>query len=104
MAHAKAGPRKTSRQVTLKLTEGEADLILGMTAQVGGHPTQSPRKYAERIRGALTEALGYGYEGTDAYDHSLGHIEFYGYDDEPVDPNERVEIYNEFLMMGVAQL
>lgn len=67
MATAKAGPRRSTRDVTLKLTEGEADLLLSMFSNVGGSTTRSPRKYADRMRNALTGALGYTYESTDAH-------------------------------------
>jgi hypothetical protein len=84
MATAKAGPRKTSRTITLKLTEGEADLVLGTLGQVGGHPTRSPRKYAHRVIKALEGALGYRVADTDALHHSLGHVEMFNYADHPV--------------------
>lgn len=83
MATAKAGPRKTSRTVTLKLTEGEADTLLGLMANVGGDPTRSPRKYVKRMQKALEGALGYGADETDAQHLSLGHIEMFDYDRHP---------------------
>jgi hypothetical protein len=84
MATAKAGPRKTSRTFTIKLTEGEVDTLLGILAQVGGHPTRSPRKYVRRMYAALRTAAGYGVEETDALHLSLGHIEMFDYDNHPV--------------------
>ena len=83
MATAKAGPRKTTRNVTLKLTEGEAELLLALTSMVGGRRSHSPRKYAERVRVALEAALGYNYESTDAYHLGLGSVEFFDYDNHP---------------------
>lgn len=67
MATAKAGPRRSTRDITLTLTEGEADLLLSLLANVSGSSTKSPRKYAERIRDALIGALGYTYKDTDAH-------------------------------------
>lgn len=58
--------RKVDR-VQLTLTEGEADYLLSMCGFIGGDPEMSPRKYNERIEEALTNALGYRYEQTDAY-------------------------------------
>lgn len=90
MATAKAGPRKTSRMFTLKLTEGEVDLIMGVLSQVGGHPSKSPRKYVRRILAALRTASGYTVGDTDALHLSLGHIEMFDYDDHPeIDQSER---------------
>jgi len=83
MAQAKASPRKTTRNVTLKLTEGEADLVLALTAMAGGHPSKSPRKYARRIAAALRKALGYNETETDAWHLGLGHVEFFNYGDHP---------------------
>jgi hypothetical protein len=54
--------------VILELTEGEADLIhCVISGFIGGDATDSPRKYADRISQALTDTLGYDWEGTDAY-------------------------------------
>jgi len=83
MATAKAGPRKTTRNVTLKLTEGEAELLLALTSMVGGRRSHSPRKYAERVRLALEAALGYNYASTDAFHLGLGSVEFFDYDNHP---------------------
>lgn len=94
MAQAKAGPRKTTRNVTLKLTEGEADFILGVCALVSGHPTRSPRKYGVRIANALEDALGYDFEDADASQLALGNIAFRNYDEEPV---SEAELAFEFL-------
>lgn len=93
MAKAKAGPRRTTRNVTLRLTEGEADFILGTLAHVGGWPAKSPRKYADRIRRALEETLGYDYTETDAYAHGVGHIEFRNYNTPEVEQRERIMAY-----------
>lgn len=93
MATAKAGPRRTSRKVTLSLTEGEADFILGVAAQMGGHPARSPRKYAKRVRSALEAALGYDFSQTDAYNLGLGAIEFRDYGSDMVTDEERVLDY-----------
>lgn len=90
MAQAKAGPRQTTRRVTLKLTEGEADLLVGLLANVSGNRTQSPRKYAERVRVALEEALGYTFEETDAFRLSLGDVEFRQYDEPDVTAGDRI--------------
>lgn len=59
-------PRKVKR-VQLELTEGEADFLLATMASIAGHPRNSPRKYAERIRNALTAATGLDYSRADAY-------------------------------------
>ena len=83
MATAKAGPRKTTRTITLKLTEGEADLLLALTGMVGGSKTKSPRKYAQRVYKALSCALGYEVTDTDAYHLGLGSVEFFDYDNHP---------------------
>lgn len=93
MATAKAGPRQTTRRVTLKLTEGEADFVLGLTAMVSGSLTRSPRKYGERILVALTDALGYDYTETDAIAFGLGDIEFREYDEEPVTDWDRIHYF-----------
>jgi hypothetical protein len=83
MATAKAGPRRTTRQVTLKLTEGEADFLLAVLAMTGGHPSKSPRKYAKRVTKALEGAVGYGFEETDAYELGIGDISFRDYGSAP---------------------
>lgn len=83
MAKAKAGKRQTTRKVTLTLTEGEADLILALVTMVNGHQGKSPRKYARRIARALSDALGYGVEETDAFYLGLGNVTFFDYDDHP---------------------
>lgn len=57
-------------KVILELSEGEADFILGVTGKIGGSPDRSPRKYSDRIRAALTGALGYDWHETDAFKHS----------------------------------
>lgn len=58
--------KQPPRRVILELTDGEADFILGVTNRVGGSPTASPRKYSERIRAALRDALGVDPFRTDA--------------------------------------
>lgn len=93
MATAKAGPRRTPRRVTLRLTEGEADLILGLTGLIGGEHKTSARKYSDRIRKALGEALGYDYDGTDAYVHAIGHLEVLDYDTPEVTMTDRAMAY-----------
>lgn len=91
MAKAKAGARQTTRKVKLELTEGEADLVLALAAGVFGHPSQSPAKYARRVEKALTEALGYGPEETDAFHLSLGTVALFNYDDHPeIEESDRV--------------
>jgi hypothetical protein len=67
----------------MSLTEGEADFLLALCARVGGDPAKSPRKYMERIYKALSGAVGYGHEGTDASPLAIGHVEFGDYGDEP---------------------
>lgn len=63
----KAKPvKQPPNKVILELSEGEADFILALTARIGGHPEHSPRKYSERICTALTVALGFAWDGTDA--------------------------------------
>lgn len=83
MAKATAGPRKTTRNVTLKLTEGEAELLLSLVSNTAGHTSKSPRKYATRIRRALEGVLGYEAIDTDAHRLSLGYVTFFDYDDHP---------------------
>lgn len=91
MAKAKAGKRQTTRKVRVDLTEGEADLVLLLVATVFGHPSKSPAKYARRIENALAEALGYGYEETDAFHLSLGTVALFNYDDHPeIEESDRV--------------
>ena len=58
--------RKVPR-VRLELTEGEADFLLGLMGRIGGDPVNSPRKYQKRVMTALTKALGYSYDETDAF-------------------------------------
>jgi len=53
-------------KIVLELSEGEADFILGMTEFISGHPSKSPRKYANALREALTSALGIRAKDTDA--------------------------------------
>lgn len=67
------------RTIRLELTEGEADFLLGVLAQTGGHLTNSPWKYARRMADALEGAMGYDASETDAYKMSVGHIEFTEY-------------------------
>lgn len=59
--------KQTPNVFTVEVTEGEADFILGLLAYVGGHAKRSPRKYADRIRVALSKAVGYDYDETDAF-------------------------------------
>lgn len=72
---------KRVKRVQLTLTEGEADFLLALMAHVGGDQKKSPRKYAIRIREALSRALGIDYKGTDAYQLSEGRIKFSDYAD-----------------------
>lgn len=58
--------KQPPRKIVLELTEGEADFLLGISLHIGGHPTNSPRKYAVRIGDALYAALGVGADQTDA--------------------------------------
>jgi len=89
MAKATAGRRQTTRKITLRLTEGEADFLLAVTALASGHPSKSPRKYGERVRKALEDALGYDYESTDAFPLSLGGTHFADYDSNGFDLGEK---------------
>jgi hypothetical protein len=54
-------------KVILELSEGEADFILGLTVVIGGDVTKSPRKYADSIGRALTEALETSAFDTDSH-------------------------------------
>lgn len=83
-----ARARKTSARVQkyvredrfiLTLTEGEADFILGILANIGGHPTRSPRKYADRLHKALESVLGYTSTETDSAKLAYGDIRFDNY-------------------------
>lgn len=53
--------------INLTLTEGEADCLIALLCKVGGHHSRSPRKYVDRISTALKQAVGHGYQKTDAY-------------------------------------
>jgi hypothetical protein len=66
-------------RIMLIMTEGEADFLTAVMANIGGHPTQSPRKYAERIGAALTNATGQDYAATDAQLLIRGYIKFKKY-------------------------
>lgn len=59
--------KRTPRKFTVELSEGEVDFILGLLSQVGGHPTRSPRKYADRLYSTLAKMAGYRFDQTDAY-------------------------------------
>lgn len=75
---------QTRRQklVQLTLTEGEADFLLAVLARVGGHKTNSPRKYQVRIKDALQRATGITYKETDANQLAYGvGMGFRDYDD-----------------------
>lgn len=50
----------------LELSEGEADFLLGLMGVIGGDTAKSPRKYALRIEGALSLAMGISCLSTDA--------------------------------------
>lgn len=65
MAKAKLAKQHTPREFNLKISEGEADFILGVCARIGG-TNNSPRKYARRLAKALSKATGYTYRDTDA--------------------------------------
>lgn len=73
-------PKRVTR-VQLTLTEGEADFLLAVLAKIGGHPKNSPRKYAERISEALKNTLGISYKKTDAFPLSSGYLYFIDYAD-----------------------
>src|SRR5262252_1945328 len=83
MAQARASQRKPTRIVTLRITEGEADLIMALVSMVHGHRSRSPRKYAERIRKALEAALGYGHADMNPCHLALRTVTLYDYDDHP---------------------
>lgn len=83
MAQARASQRKPTRLVTLRMTEGEADLVLALVTSIHGSKSKSPRKYAQRIAAALTSALGYSFADTDAYHLMLGTVTMFNYDDHP---------------------
>lgn len=51
----------------LFISDGEADFLLAVLSAVGGSPTKSPRKYAERISAALEKATSLKYVDTDAF-------------------------------------
>lgn len=79
MAKAKVHVRNTPREINLRLTEGEADCLIGLLNMVGGDPANSPRKYVTRIVKALTKATGYSYAETDSFPLAYGHVEFASY-------------------------
>jgi hypothetical protein len=101
MATAKAGPRQTSRKVTLRLTEGEAELVLALASSTGGNLKNSPRKYAHRVTRALQDALGYGSLDTDAYRHMVGHTHFRNYDTPEVTLREHVEAFRAVASLAI---
>lgn len=68
------------RRVCLMLTEGEADYLLAVTARTRGSAKDSPVKYARRIHAALTRAVGYDYQATDASHLISGFLKFTTYD------------------------
>jgi len=82
MATAKRTTTTITKQVPayqLTLTEGEADFLISVLAEVDGHDTQSPRKYANSIHRVLMETTGYDWEETDAYRLQSGAIHFEKY-------------------------
>lgn len=93
MAHAKIKQRNTPRHIVLTLTEGEADFILGVLGNVGGHPAKSPRKYADRIVKALHRVSGYHFTETDSFQLSNGHLECFEYGSAPPLISERLNAF-----------
>lgn len=82
MARAKVHQRQTPRYIDLRLTEGEADFLIGLTSMVSGSKN-SPRKYASRIYKALERATGYTYPETDSYSLARGSVDFMDYGTAP---------------------
>ena len=88
MAKAKLHRQNTPRTFNVRLTEGEVDFILGVCGRIGGDPDSSPRKYARRLRKALSKVAGYDYNDTDAhalagYNGNGEYITFRSYDGSP---------------------
>lgn len=82
MATAKKTKVKVSEfrpayQVTL--TEGEIDFLIAILSRAAGHPTKSPRKYADRIRAELERVSDLKYQGTDALKLAAGEVRFREY-------------------------
>lgn len=74
MARTVSQRRNSPRTITVEMTEGEADFVLGVTSIVGGDATRSMRKYADRLRRALSRSLGYGPDDTDFVKYGRGHV------------------------------
>lgn len=75
-------PLKTPRKFTVELTEGEADLILGLLGssavpKVG----QSPGRYVGRLIRGFQHMLGQKIAETDAFRHSYGEVWFSTYNE-----------------------
>jgi hypothetical protein len=79
--HQRKHPKShnSPRRFTVSLTEGEVDFLIGVTASIGGDLKGSPRKYAQRIYDALTDAAGYQARDTDSYRHLRGMLWFSEY-------------------------
>lgn len=69
-------PKKTPRRFTVELTEGEADLILGLLATANATPSvkvgSSPFKYVKRLVPVFEKLLGQKADETDAFINSVG--------------------------------
>lgn len=74
MARTVSQRRNTPRTITVELTEGEADFLLGVTSIVGGDKSRSMRKYSDRLRRTLSRSLGYGPDDTDFVKYGRGHV------------------------------
>lgn len=72
---------KRVKRIQLTLTEGEADFLIAVLAEVGGHEKLSPRKYERRIYRALCDATGFTFQDTDAFKLMSGRITFDNYAD-----------------------
>jgi hypothetical protein len=95
MAEAKVRMLHTPRTFDVKkLTEGEMDFLIALTAAVGGDPSKSPAKYARRLQSKLVKAAGYDYQATDAHKLLVGSIFFNDYGTNPVTPEARLRLYD----------
>ena len=69
-------PKKTPRRFTVELSEGEADLLLGLLGTAVVTPTvkvgNSPYKYVKRLIPVFEKLLGQKAGETDSYVHSAG--------------------------------